>query len=147
MSSELYDLISKDRLIARKHKHADKVSLLTVLVGDIDKKAKDDGNRLPTDDDCLASIKKLLKAVEENLRIKPEESMFLSEKAMLEYYLPAQLNEDQILELLQEAQPINIGSAMSYFKMNHAGQYDSKLVSKVAKEYLEKLNADKTSTA
>lgn len=144
--SELYDLICKDRLVARKHKQTAKVSLLTVLVGDIDKKAKDDGDRKPTDDDCLASIRKLLKAVDENLKLRPKEEEFVFEKALLEYYLPAQLNEDQILELLQDAKPINIGSAMSFFKMNHSGQYDSKLVSKVAKEYLEKQNDKQVST-
>lgn len=144
--SELYDLIAKDRLIARKHKNADKASLLTVLVGDIDKKAKDDGDRKPTDEDCLASIKKLLKAVEENLKYKPGESEFLIEKNILEYYLPSQLNEVQLLELFEEAKPLNIGSAMSYLKMNFPGQYDSKLASKVAKEYLEIENGKQVST-
>jgi uncharacterized protein YqeY len=144
--SELYDLIAKDRLIARKHKNAGKASLLTVLVGDIDKKAKDDGDRKPTDEDCLASIKKLLKAVEENLKYKPEEAEFLTEKSILEYYLPSQLNDVQLMELLVEASPINIGSAMSYFKMNFPGQYDSKLASKVAKEYLEKKDVKQVSS-
>jgi uncharacterized protein YqeY len=136
--SELYDLIAKDRLIARKHKNAGKAGLLTVLVGEVDKKAKDDGDRKPTDEDCLSVIKKLLKSVEENLKYKPGEAEFLSEKSILEYYLPSQFNEDQLLELLVEAKPINLGSAMSYLKMNFAGQYDSKLASKVAKDYLEK---------
>lgn len=138
--SELYELIAKDRLVARKHKEAGKASLLTVLVGEIDKRAKDDGNRAATDEDCMAVIQKLLKSVNENLKLRPDESDFHVEKSILEYYLPAQLNEIQLLELFKGSQPMNIGSAMSFLKMNYAGQYDSKLASKVAKEYLESLN-------
>lgn len=138
MTASLYDIMMQDRLTARKKRELLKANLLTVLVADADKTAKDDGNREPTDADVIVSIRKLLKGVTQNLTIIPDDDGMLQEKAILEFYLPPQMSDVRMIEICEEQQFMNIGSAMSFFKMNHVGEYDNNLLSKVVKEHLTK---------
>jgi uncharacterized protein YqeY len=65
----------------------------------------------------------------------------ISEMIVMEEYLPKQLSEQEIKDIVmrlmvQSDMPCNMGVVMKYFKENYSGQYDGKIVSTVAKTYL-----------
>lgn len=65
----------------------------------------------------------------------------LAEMNIMEEYLPKQLSEDEIRDIIlsrivQSNVPCNMGVVMKYFKENYSGQYDGKVVSSITKEML-----------
>lgn len=65
----------------------------------------------------------------------------LAEMNIMEEYLPKQLSEDEIRDIIlsrivQSNVPCNMGVVMKYFKENYSGQYDGKIVSSITKEML-----------
>lgn len=65
----------------------------------------------------------------------------IAEMNVMEEYLPKQLSEQDIRDIIfgrivQSDVPCNMGIVMKYFKENHNGQYDGKMVSTIAKEML-----------
>ena len=52
-------------------------------------------------------------------------------------YLPKQLTEEEINEVLITVQPKTIPEAMKIFTLAYKGQVDMKLVNKLVKEYLK----------
>ena len=65
----------------------------------------------------------------------------IAEMKIMEEYLPKQLSEQDIRDIImgrmvQSDIPCNMGIVMKYFKDNYSGQYDGKMVSTIAKEML-----------
>lgn len=60
----------------------------------------------------------------------------IKEKEFLLYFLPKQLNDKEIMEIIVTNSFKSIGDCMNYFKANHLGLYDGKAVSKSFKEVL-----------
>lgn len=110
-------------------------SLLGVLLGELDRlPTRDD----PTEDQIYTVIKKMYEGAELLA------SKDLSEEAKIEYaylkdFIKQQLSEEEISKIIEGLKAnfnCNIGLVMKYFKDNYSGQYDGKLVSKIAKEML-----------
>lgn len=110
-------------------------NLLGVVLGELDRLPT---RANPTPDQIYTVIKKLYEAAEylsEN---------DLSEEAKIEYkylkdFIKKQLSEADIrfeIEDLMLSKDCNIGMIMKHFKEWYPGQYDGKLVSKIAKEVL-----------
>jgi uncharacterized protein YqeY len=60
------------------------------------------------------------------------------EKSIVEKYLPKQLTADEIrniIQLLGGAQ-VNLGDIMKHLKERYSGQYDGKVASTVAREFV-----------
>jgi len=139
----LFDQLKKDRIQALKDKQVIKKDVLGVVIGDA---AKEDKN--PSDEKVIATIKKILKGVEELKEhilkagaIETHDTYIQCEieREVLESYLPKQLNRSGIEIAIKAAINLgenNIGSIMKYLKENYAGRYDGKLASEVAKELL-----------
>jgi len=99
-----------------------------------------------SDDQILNVLKREVKKRKEELEYAEKASRAdLQEKLKVEIltveaFLPAQLSEERIEELLKsmkEANPdLNLGAAMKALKESYAGQYDSKLASEVARKVL-----------
>ena len=53
-------------------------------------------------------------------------------------YLPKQLTEEEINEILTTVQPKTMPEAMKIFALAYKGQVDMKLVNKLAGEYIKK---------
>lgn len=140
----LIENIKKDQLQARKDKLAEKIKLLTTLIGEAEKIGKDNGGRLPTDIEVIETVQKFLKSNEITLSSLNEGTKalndILKENEWLNKYMPKALTEFEIKELveqvLQAQENPSIGSVMTYFKSNYAGQYDGKTLSKYAREKL-----------
>lgn len=145
----LIQQIKTDQLTARKKKDKNAVSLLTTLIGEAEIIGKDDGNRESTDLEVVAVIKKFIKNLNEVLKVTEMNnnnySNAIYEVELLETYLPTQLNESDLLNLIQpqvdaldNISPKHMGKIMSWLKQNYSGQYDGKMASSIVKGVLTK---------
>ena len=111
-------------------------SLLGVVLGELDRLPIPRGQE-PTQDQIYAVIKKLYEAAKEMREMTPEADQ---EYMYLKDFIKKQLSEADIrfeIEDLMLSKDFNIGTIMQHFKEWYPGQYDGKLVSKIAKDYLK----------
>ena len=124
-------------LNARKSQNSKNVVILSTLVGDLQANAKlIEGQKVISDEDATSLIKKYIKGLDENLKVKPDNKDALYEKQYLENFLPKQLTEDELSVIVQNSGLDNFGSIMKYLKENYSNQYDGKLASQVARNYV-----------
>ena len=132
--------IKEHQLQARKNKDTLKTNLLTTLLSEIQKKAKDECREITTDD-CLAIIRKFINNTNELLAVNNNNEEAKQELAILTDYLPTQLtNEDLQLIITQfctDYPNTKIGDIMKYFKENYNGQYNGKELSEIIKKTKE----------
>lgn len=144
----LLEQIKEKQLIARKAQDDIAKSLLTTLVAEASVPGKNNGNRESTDEEVIAVIKKFIKGVNETI----EALKFYSdgrgprahlEKEILESFLPKQLTEDELREIiggiivgLGEKNPKLMGKVLSLVKEKYNGQYDGSIAAKLTKELL-----------
>lgn len=147
----LLEKLKKDALEARKARDTLKASLLTTLVAEAERVGKDDGNRLSSDTEVVAVIKKFIKNADESLRALQSRSdpggaavsQVQTEKSVLECYLPSQASEAQIREqverlvgVLDERSPKQMGALMAKLNSAFEGNFDKALASRIVKEAL-----------
>lgn len=125
----------------REHQRSNSViySLLGVLLGELD--------RLPIPRHIEPNVDQIygvLKKLYDSAEYMSEND--LSEESKIEYaylkdYIKQQMSESDIrfeIENLMLSKGCNIGMIMKHFKEWFPGQYDGKLVSQIAKEYISK---------
>ena len=111
-------------------------SLLGVVLGELDRLPIPRGQE-PSEEQIYTVIKKLYEAADEMKEYSPasnQEYMYLKD------FIKKQLSEADIrseIEDLMRSKDCNIGMIMKHFKERYPGQYDGKLVSKIAKEVLQ----------
>lgn len=131
----LLEQIKNDQITARKASEKTEASLLTTLIGEASAIGKNAGNRETTDAEVIAVIKKFIKNIDETVTAltdrNQDASQFITERNVLERYLPKQLNEAELFKLA--ASQSSMPEFMKFLKENYAGQYDGKLASTVAK--------------
>jgi len=90
-----------------------------------------------TDKDLLAIIQKTLKELSEEkegyVKAGNQEAVnnIARQEEILNKYLPKQLSEDEIREIILSLDDRSVPSVMKHFKMNYAGQVDMALVNTV----------------
>jgi uncharacterized protein YqeY len=143
----LIQTIKSAQIAARKKRDSITASLLTTLIGEAEMVGKN-ANREVTDQEVVATIKKFIKNLDETIRIAGDYrdgdacDKAWTEKQALEKFLPKQLSEAEIRALISdflgvgETRP-NMGEVMKHMKSNYDGQYDGKVVSKIAGELLK----------
>lgn len=94
-------------------------TLLGTVLGEFDRIGKS-----PTDDQCVQIIKKMIESLLLIDGTKEKEEAFV-----LEQFIPKQLTEDEIKEIIQENNFGNIAECMRGFKQLYPNLYDGKLVS------------------
>lgn len=141
----LIEQMKIDRIQAMKNGETIKKNLLSTLIGDCCKV-----NKEPSDVECIAMIKKFIKNAEETERTLNTSDHFgigdiisklVTEIEILESYLPKQLSEEKITEIINiciSCGDTNLGQIMKHFKTECEGRYDGAVVSKIAKELLQK---------
>lgn len=134
--------LKNDQLQARKNKESVKAKLLTILISDAVMIGKNDGNREPTESEIIALIKKYIKNAEETLTYSDNVDT-VQELAILESYLPHQLSDDEIWDIVREvSKELNLteikqmGLIMKHLKEDYDGQFDGAVASRIAKEHL-----------
>lgn len=126
----IFEKMKADALLARKNKNAI-ASLLTTVISDCQMLAKNE-QRDVVDEDCVKVIRKFLKGIDEMIQ-KTDSEQFVMEKVFLESYLPKQLSEDEMKEIIQGEELVGVPNIMKFFKENFAGRYDGKVLSQIAK--------------
>jgi uncharacterized protein YqeY len=126
--------IKNKQIAARKEGSAD-ASLLTTLLGEAAMVGKN-ANRETTDQEVVAVVKKFIKNIDETIAAlttrNQDAGSFLAERAVLEKFLPLQLTELALENIAKQHK--SMPEFMKFLKENHAGQYDGKLASTVAKK-------------
>jgi uncharacterized protein YqeY len=135
------DTLTKIRthfLDSRKARDTETSAFLSTIIGEIESNAKMvDGIKVVTEEDVVKVLKSFEKKTIEFLLVVPENAKSLKEKAIIESFLPKQLNEQEILDILEKSGTEKVmGSLMKYLKDHYAGQYDGKTASKVVKGML-----------
>lgn len=136
----LIEKVKADQVAARIAKESLKAVLLTTLLGEaqaVGKKACRD----TTDDEVVAVVKKFIKGINDTLEFLKDQNaaataVCVAEKAILEVYLPSQMTESQIYDVvfnckLNEPPNTYKGQLMAHMKKNFAGQYDGKMAASV----------------
>lgn len=130
----LMEQIKNKQIAARKAGSVD-ASLLTTLLGEAAMVGKNAG-RETTDQEVVAVVKKFIKNIDETVAALTtrgqDANSFLAEKSVLEQFLPLQLTELALEHIAQQHK--SMPEFMKFLKEHHAGQYDGKLASTVAKK-------------
>lgn len=130
----LMEQIKNKQIVARKAGSVD-ASLLTTLLGEAAMLGKNAG-RETTDQEVVAVVKKFIKNIDETVSAlaarNRDADSFLAERAVLEQFLPLQLTELALEHIARNYK--SMPEFMKFLKEHHAGQYDGKLASTVAKK-------------
>ncbi len=108
----------KEKIVEYRNQNPDSRTLLGTVIGELDRITK-----TPTDGQCIQVIKKM---IESNIECNQTQ-----ENKILELFIPQQLDELDIKNILSHYNFTSIGECMKHFKEHHAGLYDGKLVSKL----------------
>ncbi len=135
----LIDDIKKANLEAMKAHDANKRSAYSILIARYTElKTSGSGNEV-TDADVIKLIQKLGKELDE------EKDTYLkagrnnqaqdidAQKAALAPFLPKQMGEEEIKNIIASLDDKSLPNVMKHFKTNYAGQVDMGLVSKIAR--------------
>jgi uncharacterized protein YqeY len=138
----LVDELKKAQMEALKQKDTLTRSVLQIVTGkaklvEIEKRTK---NESLTDDDVILVINKVIKELEEEIlafknagRLEKVEELS-TQKDILSKYLPKQLTEEEIKDIINKLDDKSMPSIMKHFKQNYLGKCDMKLVNKIANE-------------
>lgn len=135
----LLEKIKTDMWVAKKSGEKITASLLNTLYAEAARVGKDDGQRETTDAETIAVVKKFLKNNAETLELVKSDSiataLYLSEKQILEKYVPKQLDKEELAKIIADlkSQGLDMGSIMKTLKQNYTGLYDGKLASEIVK--------------
>ena len=137
----LINTLRKDQLEARKNKDKLKSTLLTTLIGEASMIGKNNGNRESTDKEVFDVIKKFIKNINTTIELVEDVNDLKTEKTILESYLPKQLTEEELDNIIVSAIKENnydnikqMGAIMKFLKDNYNGLYDGSTASKIIKE-------------
>ena len=138
----LIEKVKNDNLHALKEKDQVKRDVLTVVIGKymnvcIEKKSK---GQDATDADMLSVIQKTIKELNDSRvgyhTVNNEDKVkeIDTQISILNAYLPRQLTEDEVRDIITNNHLETVSDIMKFFKENYAGQVDMSMVSRVARE-------------
>ncbi len=144
----LLETIKHDQLEARKAKETVKIDLLTTLYSEAVMVGKNSTPpRDTTDVEVIATIKKFLKNTDECLSVAGDRrdghrvDVLSEEREVLVRYLPKQLSEDELYDIITSyadsngiSLPKGTGLIMKYLKDNYGGLYDGAAASNFIKQ-------------
>mgnify|MGYP000483525341 CR=1 FL=1 len=99
-------------------------------LAEIEKVAKNDGNRAPTDKDALVYLKKEVKKLKDQEHANPDEL------AILEGLLPQMASEQEVRDFLSANTIANKGMAMGLLKKNFGDLVDMGAAGRIVDEML-----------
>lgn len=144
MKMSLYQKLCSDLITARVNGASITKSVLSCVIADAVKLACVKVKRDPTDDECISVIKKAKVGQESILALGVKVSQRASEAAaaeieILDNYLPTTLTEDALRAEIKEyceSATRSLGDVMSYLKRVFPNQYDGKLATTIAREFI-----------
>jgi uncharacterized protein YqeY len=147
--SRILEDIKAASFTARKNREVEKASSLITLLSEAQMVGKNKG-RETTDEETIAVIKKFIKNIDETLRLGTfahgdvRAVNLINEKSLFGSFLPAQLTEEKIREILINIVNVNgfdvaskpMGDMLKILKFNYEGRYDGGLAARLAKEVI-----------
>ncbi len=138
--SELHLKVKADQLQARKDKATNTVPLLSTLLGQLQKVAKNKAVDFLDNNDVIAEIRIFLNGNAEMQNNASGELLDLAkhEEIVLRSYLPKQLSADELTKIFVDlkTEGHNFATSMKHLKDNFTGSYDGKLAAGIAKSLL-----------
>ena len=117
----------KEQIIAYRLANRETRTLLGVVLAEIErveKGPKKAAGYIATDEEVISILKKMIAS---NIECDTN----LEENVILEQFLPQQLTDLDIKNILNEYKFNSVGECMKHFKQFHSGLYDGKQVSKL----------------
>ena len=136
-------LIKNDQLASRKIRDNLKTSLLTTVLGDLQKIAKEANQEIHevTDDKVFPILKKFLKGITETLELVPDSVVAKSEKEIIEAYFPKQLTIEEltsniidIIATIDQPSIKSLGIIVKELKTKFDGQFDGKQATDIIRQ-------------
>lgn len=127
----LFEQIQKDRQAARVAQEPVASSILTVLVGEVERLK---GKEAITDERIVRIIKKMISDNEQVILVsKVHGTQLLAnmENELLLNYVPKQLTEEEIAVIIASNDLNSMKEVMAFMKTNYEGRYDGKMVSQL----------------
>lgn len=129
----LFEKLKSDLNSARKERDSFKVSVLSTVIGELERKSKD-----PNDDAVYSVLRKMTNDVCSIAGMSccgGSCSPARSEMILLESYLPSQLSEDELSGIISGLKNggAKIGDIMRHLKENYSGRYDGNLARKLSR--------------
>ena len=148
MASPIINLIEENVKTSMKERHKERTLTLRLAISEF-KKEEIDKKIVLTDEDALRILQRMIKQRKESIsQFADAGRTELAEKeekeiSILQDFLPEQLGEEEIRELVTEAisateasEPADIGKVMGALKSKIKGNADMGLVSRIVKENL-----------
>ena len=138
-STSMYWRVHSDMQTARKEKNEVNKSILSLVYNALKNRAIELRVEELADQETISVIKKVSKQLDEeidsNVKVGRTEKVneLTYQKNLIQAYLPKQLSEDEIKDILATLEDKSIPSVMKYFKTNYNGLVDMSLVSKLAR--------------
>lgn len=135
----LIDDIKKANLMAMKEKNQAKRSAYSSIISRYQLLKTKDPSKEIKDEDVLSLIQKVVKELDEEIdsyqKAGREESVLeiQKQKDALKEFIPAQLSEEEIKEIILSLPDKSIPTVMKHFNINYRGKVDMSLVNKVLK--------------
>lgn len=138
----LYDDFRKEKMVALKNKDKLRNKVITNILSDLTYIKKEVGHE-PTEEDSIKAVSKQVKQLKETMELSKDRPEALEELekelAILEEYMPKQMNEEEIkaavLKLLEEngieLSPKNRGTIMKTVMPALNGKAEGKLINQV----------------
>lgn len=136
----MWSRIYSDFIQARKEKNEVNKSILSLVYNALKNRAIELRVDELTDQETISVIKKVSKQLDEeiesNVKVGRTEkaSELTYQKNLIQEYLPKQLSEDEIKNILNTLEDKSIPNVMKYFKTNYNGLVDMSLVNKLARQ-------------
>lgn len=125
----ILEQIKKDQVASRLNKDSLKSSLLTTVIGEIERTDKSK----QSDEHTLSVIKKMIKDIDTTVQYKPADYLTFEKNILLEY-LPKQATEEEILVIIKSCNS-NLGELMKSLKNVFGSNFDGKVAKKLFDEY------------
>lgn len=139
----LFDGLNKDYIAAYKARDIVKKDILSSIISKCKyKKVEKDSNGILTDEDVIKIIEKTIKELDEEIlsfsnagdNYIERVNNLKAQKEIINNYMPKQLSEEEIKNLINDLEDKSLPNVMKYFKTNYQGKCNMGLVSKIAKE-------------
>ncbi len=139
----LFDDLNKDYIAAYKARDIVKKDILSSIISKCKyKKVEKDSNGILTDEDVIKIIEKTIKELDEEIlsfsnagdNYIERVNNLKAQKEIINNYMPKQLSEEEIKNLINDLEDKSLPNVMKYFKTNYQGKCNMGLVSKIAKE-------------
>ncbi len=138
----LFDTLNEDHIKAFKARDKVRKEILSSVISKCKyKKVEKNASGELTDEDVIKIIEKTVKELDEEIlsfsnageNYKDRVETLKSQKEIIKVYLPKQLTESEIINIINTLDDKSLPNVMKYFKANYIGKCDMALVSKIAK--------------